>query len=86
MLHEQISDSFILETEDVKKKIFKIYGNRLGVILLGAWLIQRVLGIETLQKYLTRRTFYRYRKWLIDAGCFWDDKNLDSKQDSHSIA
>jgi hypothetical protein len=86
MLKEQISDDFILETEDVKTKIFKTYGNRVGVILLGVWLIQKVLGVETLRSFTKQSTFFRYRKSLIDAGCSWDGKNHDFKEKKDSVA
>jgi II/X family phage/plasmid replication protein len=55
----------------VSRRLKDTYGQTLGNQLFGTWLQLAALGEEVVKVELPRRTFYRHRKQLVDAGCSW---------------
>ena len=50
-------------------------------ILLGTWLKLSLEGEESVRSSMTKATFYRHRKELIESNCNWNN-NLIEKDDS----
>lgn len=58
-------------TRAVEARLIQLYGQRLGSLLYGTWFRLAANGEESVRDNMPRRTFYRQRKQLLDAGCSW---------------
>lgn len=80
-VHDRETERVIRESEtdmetvrrnrDVRTRLFETYGDRLGGILYGTWLGFCAVGEEEVKNSMTRRTFYRQRRFLEQAGVSW---------------
>lgn len=61
----------VRRNRDVRVRLFSMHGDRLGGVLYGTWLSLCACGEEEVRKTLTRRTFYRQRKYLLESGVSW---------------
>lgn len=63
----------------VKRRLFEVYSAKQARTLLGTWMQLSAIGEDAAKASLTRPTFYRHRKQLVDAGCSWhgSDVHLD---------
>jgi II/X family phage/plasmid replication protein len=57
--------------KEVSVRLFEMYGPQLAGSLYGLWVRLSSHGEKEVRKGMTRRTFYRQRKQLLDAGCSW---------------
>lgn len=56
----------------VRDRLFKLHEDRLAGLLFGMWMQLAALGEDKVKlSYSSRRTFFRHRKLLQDAGCLW---------------
>lgn len=60
----------------VKQRLFDQYTAAQARALYGTWLELSAMGEDTVKAGLSRPTFYRHRKQLIEAGCSWHDSNV----------
>jgi II/X family phage/plasmid replication protein len=56
---------------EVSRRLNKLYGSSLASTLYGVWTQMATVGELEVRKALARRTFYRQRRQLVDAGCSW---------------
>lgn len=72
LLKEGKSDmETVRKNKDVSKRLNETYGDTLGNRLFGFWLQLAANGEDEVKRRLTRATFYRNRKSLMDAGVNW---------------
>lgn len=70
-LKEGQSMHIVREAKAVDQRLHESYGARLAGTLYGLWTKLATMGeVSTMQKY-ARRSFYRHRKYLKDAGISW---------------
>ncbi|MDQ2830919.1 MAG: phage/plasmid replication protein, II/X family [Chloroflexota bacterium] len=60
----------------VKQRLQSQYTPAMARALYGTWLELSAMGEDTVKAGLSRPTFYRHRKQLVDAGCSWHDSNV----------
>lgn len=77
-------NKYYLKYDDVKNKLFKEYTQKKANILLGTWLKFSLEGEESAKKTITKSTFYRHRKELIENNCNWNNNLIerDEKEDN----
>lgn len=56
---------------DVDARLRAVYGNDLGSGLFSTWTRFATLGEQEARKNMPRRTYYRHKKQLTEAGCSW---------------
>jgi len=61
----------VRRNEEVNRRLVQVYGESLGGTLFGTWIRLATVGEEELRRTMARRTFYRHRKQLQEAGCSW---------------
>jgi II/X family phage/plasmid replication protein len=61
----------VRRNRDVSRRLADVYGEKLGNRLYGFWLQMTTNEEEEVKRRMTRPTFYRLRKSLVDAGCSW---------------
>lgn len=66
----------VRSTEEVEARLREVYDDRLSRLLFGTWLQMAALGEDALRKNLARRTYYRHRSLLADAGIAWDTTDV----------
>ncbi len=57
--------------EEVIDRLGEVYLGRWPAVLLSTWMGLSALGEEKMREKIGRRTFYRHRKLLVDAGVSW---------------
>jgi len=70
--------------DDVKEILYKQFTGSYASNLLGTWLKFSLVGEESARKDMSRPTFYRHRKDLIDCKCLWNN-NIVEKSDNNII-
>lgn len=61
----------VRQNREVSRRLNEVYGDTLGNRLYGFWLQMATNEEEEVKRRMTRPTFYRLRKSLVDAGCSW---------------
>lgn len=64
------------DNRTVSNRLRSEYGETKGAQLLGFWFQMAGLGEEIVKKNVSRATFYRNRKLLVDAGVSWLNSNV----------
>jgi len=69
---------------EVLERLHQVYSQRLAGTLFSTWMQLAALGEEVTSSHMTRRTFYRQRKQLKDAGISWQaaDVHIDPRLSS----
>jgi II/X family phage/plasmid replication protein len=81
LLQEKGSDEMIYRnSNDVKNRLFDVYGQSLANILLGTWHNLSIHGEDYTKDLLDRRTFYRHKKQISEAQCSWISTDVVLKQ------
>jgi len=70
---------------DVEKRLFSTYKPQLAGTLLGTWFKLSTLGEDYVKKSMTKPTFYRQRKQLVDAGISWKGTDVVLKKESSEL-
>lgn len=55
----------------VRERLINLHGSTLGMTLFGTWSSLVTEGEISTKESMSRASFYRHRKLLIDAGCSW---------------
>jgi len=72
VLHEGKAEmETVSKTREVEQRLHSFYPERRAAALFGSWAILTAMGEDALRARLTRRTFYRHRAQLRDAGVSW---------------
>ena len=58
-------------SREVSRRLHEVYGARLANVLFGVWMHLATLGEEEVRKSVSRPTWYRQKKQLVDAGVSW---------------
>lgn len=66
----------------VEKILIDTYGKRTGSSLLGTWLKISLNGEEKVKSSMSKTTFYRQRKQLLDARCYWNHSIVEKNTDN----
>lgn len=68
----------VFKAEDVQRRLVQVYGGRLAGGLYGTWLGLAAHGEDFIKNAgtLSRASFYRHRKQLVDAGCNWRQSDV----------
>lgn len=61
---------------EVKARLSDLYTARVAAGLVGTWMQLSALGEEETKKGMTRATYFRHRKQLVDAGCSWHSSDI----------
>lgn len=56
---------------EVQRRLYECYNTAKASTLFGIWTQFATVGEDEVRRNLPRRTFYRYRKELVEAGCTW---------------
>lgn len=70
----------VRDNRAVQTRLFAVYSKRLANTLYGMWLQLATLGEDAVRSMTSKPTFYRNRKYLIDAGCSWLRNDLDAEK------
>lgn len=70
------SMKIVRRTKAVEMRLFKTYDERLAGILFGMWLRLSSVGEKAVKETVSKRTFYRNRKLLIEAGVSWNGTDI----------
>jgi II/X family phage/plasmid replication protein len=60
----------------VEARLYQVYKPALAGVLLGTWFRFSTLGEDAVKKALSKPTFYRQRKQLVEAGCDWHQTDV----------
>lgn len=66
----------VREARLVEARLYQVYKPALAGVLLGTWFRFSTLGEDAVKKALSKRTFYRQRKQLVEAGCDWHQTDV----------
>lgn len=66
----------VKNVKDVEKRLFKVYGNKLAIILFGSWCKLAICGEEKFKEKVNKATYYRYIKLLKEANVSWLDTDI----------
>jgi II/X family phage/plasmid replication protein len=84
LLKEAQTDMNTVRTHlEVSRRLSRIYSPELADRLLGTWFKLSALGEDHVKKSMSKPTFYRQKKQLIDAGCSWNGTDVILK--THSL-
>jgi II/X family phage/plasmid replication protein len=61
---------------EVSRRLADMYGRRLANTLFGTWMQLAALGEAEVQKTMTKTTWYRQRKYLMDAAISWQGADV----------
>jgi II/X family phage/plasmid replication protein len=61
----------VRKQKDVLQRLHQLHDQRLAGVLFGTWFQLSTLGEGITRQHISRRTFYRHRKQLQDAGVAW---------------
>lgn len=61
----------VRKQKHVRDRLLEVYDQRKAGLLLGTWHQLVTLGEHETRRHIPRRTFYRHKKALIDAGISW---------------
>lgn len=61
---------------EVRDRLHDVYGSTLANMLFGTWLQFAALGEKVALEKMSRPTFYRHRKQLIEAGVTWNSADV----------
>lgn len=61
----------VRKQKDVLERLHEVYDQRLAGVLFGTWFQLSTLGEGITRQHISRRTFYRHRAQLQDAGVAW---------------
>lgn len=61
----------VRKQKDVLQRLHELHDQRLAGVLFGTWFQLSTLGEKITREHIARRTFYRHRKMLQDAGVSW---------------
>ena len=67
---------------EVSARLFEMYQPQLAGSLYGLWVRLSAHGEKEVRKGMTRRTFYRQRSQLLEAGCSWAGTDIVIKHSS----
>jgi II/X family phage/plasmid replication protein len=59
------------DSQIVQDRLFNLYSTQLAGTLFGFWMQLSILGEKAVKAKMSKSTFYRQRKQLVDAGCSW---------------
>lgn len=61
----------VRKQKDVLQRLHQLHDQRLAGVLFGTWFQLSTLGEKVTREHISRRTFYRHRQQLQDAGVAW---------------
>jgi II/X family phage/plasmid replication protein len=61
----------VRKQKDVRDRLLAVYSQRKAGLLLGTWHQLVTLGEKETRRYIADRTYYRHKKFLIEAGVSW---------------
>lgn len=83
LVRESQADVEVVRTaREVKVRLYEVYGSRLAKALYGTWLELSSLGDSEAKLSMSRRTYYRQRAQLSEAGVSWFGGDVQLK---HSL-
>lgn len=65
------SKNIVRDAISVRKRLIELYGTNKGNSILGTWYQLTTLGEEATRSSMSKATYYRHRRALIDAGVSW---------------
>jgi II/X family phage/plasmid replication protein len=84
LLKEAQTDMNTVRTHlEVSRRLAHTYSPELADRLLGTWFKLSALGEDHVRKSMSKPTFYRQKKQLIEAGCSWNGTDVILK--THSL-
>tara|TARA_R110002073_G_C9464495_1_gene578982 strand:- start:818 stop:1960 length:1143 start_codon:yes stop_codon:yes gene_type:complete len=66
----------VRSTEEVRARLREVYEDRLAKTLFGTWLELAALGEDAVRRTMPRRSYYRHRTQLAEAGIAWDSTDV----------
>lgn len=72
----EIEMKIVRKAGAVEARLYEMYKPQLAGILMGLWYRLSIFGEEDVKKKIAKRSFYRQRKQLVDAGCDWHNTDV----------
>lgn len=69
-------------TDEVRARLREFYDERLATLLFGTWLQLAAIGEDGVRRSVPRRTYYRHRTQLAEAGIAWDATDVYIREQS----
>jgi II/X family phage/plasmid replication protein len=66
----------VRQARAVQQRLHQVYPARLANVLFGVWMQLTALGEEAYKSQISKPTFYRQRKQIVDAACDWHDTDV----------
>lgn len=66
----------VRNTEAVKNRLFSNHKSNLAGALFSTWVRLSTFGEQKVKKEMAKKTFYRHKKLLREAGCDWNGSDL----------
>ena len=83
VLKEGLADmERVRNADEVERRLYEVYDQKLAGILCGTWFRLAAQGETVVRGRLPRRTYYRHRKLLADAGCVFEGTDVYVREDS----
>jgi II/X family phage/plasmid replication protein len=77
LLKEAQTDMKTVRTHlEVSRRLSSMYSPELAGLLLGTWFKLSALGEKEVKRSMSKPTFYRQKKQLMDAGCSWNSTDV----------
>jgi len=70
------SMKIVRRTKAVETRLFTVYDSNLAGTLFGTWLRFTSVGEDSVKKMMPKRTFYRHKKLLQEAGVSWTGTDI----------
>ncbi|MEW9097386.1 MAG: phage/plasmid replication protein, II/X family [Clostridiaceae bacterium] len=75
-------NAYYYKYDDVKNILFKNYSGSMANSLLGTWLKFSLEGEEKTKGIMSKATFYKHRKMLIECNCSWNNTIVEKREDN----
>lgn len=69
-------------TEEVRARLHEVYEPRLAKLLFGTWLELAAIGEDAVRRSTPKKTYYRHRAQLAEAGIAWDATDVYIREQS----
>ncbi len=69
----------VRKSDNVKKRLISMYGRELGNVLISTWSKLVIYGESEVREIMSKTTYYRHRKLLIEAGVSWNSTDIIKK-------
>lgn len=80
LMKEEDNMNIVRRSDLVLERLHQLYGNSMANLLYSTWTKLVQFGEEMTKETMSRATFYRHKKMLVEAGTSWNCTNINLKQ------